>query len=266
MKILITGHQGFIGQNMMEALSSEHEVDGLEWNDTLPDLLGYDWVIHLGAITSTTERDVEKVMEFNYDFSRYLLIECEKAGVNLQYASSASVYGPYTECKENGPKFPQSPYAWSKYLFDRFFEKFAEQGRWNKITVQGFRYFNVHGPYEDHKEDQASPFYKFTKQAKENGVIELFEGSLTYCRDFIHVDQVIDIHKKFLNIKKSGIYNVGTGKSRSFDDVAREIAGQHNATIKYIPMPENLKHQYQKFTCADLTLLSNTLNDVENNR
>jgi len=227
MKILITGHQGFIGQNMMEALSSEHEVDGLEWNDTLPNLLGYDWVIHLGAITSTTEHDVEKV-------------------------------------KENSLKFPKSPYAWSKYLFDRFFEKFAEQGRWNKIKVQGFRYFNVYGPYEDHKGEQASPFHKFTTQAKETGVIKLFEGSDRFFRDFIHVNEVVDIHKKFLKINKSGIFNVGTGKPRSFEDVAKEIAAEFNATIQYIPMPDNLKNQYQEFTCADLTHLEDTLNDVEN--
>ena len=264
MKILITGHQGFIGQNMMEALSSEHEVDGLEWNDALPNLLGYDWVIHLGAITSTTEHDVEKVMEYNYDFSRYLLIECEKAGVNLQYASSASVYGTYREFKEDSLKFPKSPYAWSKYLFDRFFEKFAEQGRWNKIKVQGFRYFNVYGPYEDHKGEQASPFHKFTTQAKETGVIKLFEGSDRFFRDFIHVNDVVDIHKKFLKINKSGIFNVGTGKPRSFEDVAKEIAAQHNATIEYVPMLDNLKNQYQEFTCADLTHLEDTLNDVEN--
>lgn len=266
MKILLTGHEGFIGQNMMLALKEDHEVDGMEWSDDLPDLTPYNWVIHLGAISSTTEHDVDKVMDYNYDFSRYILLECEKKGVNLQYASSAAVYGPYVDFKEDSIKFPQSPYAWSKYLFDRYFEKFKEQGRWNNIIVQGFRYFNVYGPFEDHKGDQASPYFKFEKQAKENGIIRLFENSDQYFRDFIHVDQVVDIHKKFLSIKKSGIYNVGTGQPRSFETVAREIAEKYNAKIEYIPMPEKLKHQYQKFTCADMTRLANTLNDVENNR
>lgn len=260
MKILVTGHKGFIGQNMIQSLS-EHEVDGFEWGDELPDVGDYDWVIHLGAVTSTTEKDVEKVLRQNYDFSVELYEHCAAFGTNLQYASSASVYGLNKEFVEDSPVDPRTPYAWSKYLFERYVREVEEKYE-SFITVQGFRYFNVWGPGEDHKNDQASPYSKFAKQAQENGTIKLFEGSQNYCRDFIHVDDIIDIHKKFFNVKESGIWNAGTGKVKSFYDVAHEVATKYSADISYIPMPENLKSSYQEFTCADVTKLNGSLNEI----
>ncbi len=255
MKILITGHKGFIGQNIVNALKDEHELSLYEWGDEPPDFEGLDWCIHLGAISSTAEKDVEKVMKQNHDFSCLVLISCQLNGVNLQYASSASVYGLGKDFRESAPKSPQSPYAWSKYLFDRN----VESQKFNNIVVQGFRYFNVYGPHEDHK-DQPSPHHKFTKQAKENGVIKLFEGSENFKRDFISVHNVIDIHKKFFNIKESGIWNVGTGRPQSFKHIAETIAEGTEAKIEYIPMPDHLRNQYQEYTCADLTKLHKTLN------
>ena len=173
MKILITGYKGFIGQNMVNALKDEHELGLFEWGDVLPDLTDYDWCIHLGAISSTTETDVNKVLEQNYDFSRYLINKCNDSGVHLQYASSASIYGKFYPCKEYNNPDPLSPYAWSKLLFERYVEE--SRHKWN-IKSQGFRYFNVYGPFEDHKGEQASPFHKFEKQARENGVIIIFQG------------------------------------------------------------------------------------------
>ncbi len=256
MKILITGYKGFIGQNMVNALKDEHELSLFEWGDPLPDFRDLDWCIHLGAISSTTETDIKKILEQNYDFSRYIINSCQNYFVHLQYASSASIYGLGPEFKEQSPPDPKSPYAWSKYLFDRYFE-----GSFNKwsIKVQGFRYFNVYGPHEEHKQEQASPFFKFEKQAKETGTIKLFEGSEHYYRDFIHVNKVVEIHKKFFNVQESGIWNVGTGTTISFKDLAVDIANKHNAKIEYIPMPENLKYQYQKYTCADITKLNKSL-------
>jgi ADP-L-glycero-D-manno-heptose 6-epimerase len=256
MKILITGYKGFIGQNMVKALRDDHTLTYYEWGDDIPEFEGLDWVIHLGAISSTTETDVEKVMRQNHDFSCILLVACQTNHVNLQYASSASVYGLGQNFSEQAPLSPQSPYAWSKYLFDRH----VRSTKFNGIRVQGFRYFNVHGPHEDHKGDQASPYYKFEKQARETGVIKLFENSDQYLRDFVHVDDVIDVHKKFFDIKESGIWNVGTGKPRSFEAVARSIAVHYDAKIEYVPMPDNIKKQYQQYTCADLTKLTQTLN------
>lgn len=251
MKILITGHNGFIGKNMTNALKDKHELSFYEWGNEPPELEGLDWVIHLGALTSTTETNVDKVMRQNHDFSCVMLMACQVAGVNLQYSSSASVYGPTLNFNEDAPVSPQSPYAWSKYLFDRH----VKINRFDKIIVQGFRYFNVYGPHEDHKGDQASPYHKFEKQAKETGVIKLFDGSENFKRDFVPVETVIDVHEKFLNVKESGVWNVGTGRTTSFEDVAKNIADKYNAKIEYIPMPENIRAQYQTYTCADVTKL-----------
>lgn len=251
MKILITGHKGFIGKNMVEALS-DHELSFYEWGDFIPNVEGLDWCIHLGAISSTTETDVEKVIDQNYDFSRWLLVECNRKGVNFQYASSASIYGLHTDFREDAPANPLSPYAWSKFLFDRYATKMAEH--W-KVRVQGFRYFNVYGPHEEHKGEQSSPYHTFAEQAKTTGVIKLFEGSDQYCRDFVPVDTVIAVHKRFFDVEESGIWNVGTGRPTSFESVARMIAEKYNARVEYIPMPENVKKQYQMYTCADLTKL-----------
>lgn len=259
MKILITGHRGFIGKNMIRALQDEHQLYFFEWGEKYPLVNGLDLVIHLGANSFTTERDVDKIMRQNYDFSIWMLHECLTWKVPLQYSSSASVYGNNNKFSESDPVDPRSPYAWSKYLFDKYVIDRLDQV---KTSVQGFRYFNVYGPGEEHKGDQASPYFKFTEQAKRTGIIKLFKGSEHYLRDFVHVDKVVDIHKKFFNVRESGIWNVGTGIPRSFQDVAEEIAKKHGARIEYISMPAHLKSQYQKYTCADLTRLNNTLNKL----
>jgi ADP-L-glycero-D-manno-heptose 6-epimerase len=258
MKILVTGYRGFIGQNMINALTG-HDLACYEWGDALPKVDRFNQVIHLGAISSTTERDIEKVMQQNFDFSCWLLNECEEASVNFQYSSSASVYGLNTDFREDAPKNPLSPYAWSKYLFDRH----VESRKWY-TRVQGFRYFNVYGAHEDHKGNQASPYYQFTQQAKDNGVIKLFENSENYLRDFVPVEVVVDTHKQFFNVTESGIWNVGTGQAKSFQQVGEEVAAKFNARIEYIPMPAALVSQYQTYTQADLTKLNRTLNDHSN--
>lgn len=256
MKILITGHEGFIGKNLVKHLDAEHEIVGYEYNpDVMPVVDGFDWVIHLGAISSTTERDVDKIMQQNYEFSKFIFTECNNKGINLQYASSASVYGPYENFKEDDPKQPQSPYAWSKYLFDRWV--WQQQ---HNVVVQGMRYFNVYGPNEDHKGSQASPITKFTKQAKETGTITLFENSNQYLRDFIYVGNVCLIHDIMMLNPKAGLYNIGTGTSTSFQEVGEIIAKKYNAKINYIPMPDSLQGQYQEYTCADITKLNTVVN------
>jgi ADP-L-glycero-D-manno-heptose 6-epimerase len=256
MKILITGHQGFIGKNLSAYLKDKYEVFGYEWSESeFPSVSGYDWVIHLGAISSTTEKDVDKIMRQNYEFSKRLFDECNKHGVNLQYASSASVYGNNTHFKESSPKQPGSPYAWSKYLFDRWVFQQPQD-----IVVQGFRYFNVYGPDEDHKGDQASPYTKFSNQAKDKGAVTLFKGSEDFQRDFICVDDICEVQKLMLNINQSGIWNLGSGTATSFETVGRLIAQKYNATLNYIDMPDNLKKQYQSYTCADMSALNNIIN------
>jgi ADP-L-glycero-D-manno-heptose 6-epimerase len=119
--------------------------------------------------------------------------------------------------------------------------------------------FNVYGPYEDHKGNQASPYTKFTTQAKQSKIINVFENSEDYKRDFVCVDDICAIHEKMLSVDKTDIWNIGTGSPESFENVARTIAKRYGAEIKYIPMPDNLKGQYQKYTCADLTKLNSVI-------
>lgn len=254
MNILLTGHLGFIGQNLASYLDSKgHSVYVYDWlNPGFPEIdSGLDWCLHVGAISSTAEKDVDKILNQNYDFSRWLLNECNKRGVNFQFSSSASIYGTGQNFTEDAPPNPQSPYAWSKYLFERYALKISQD--WN-IRVQCFRYFNVYGPGEG-KKDQPSPYTVFERQATEAGVIKLFEGSENFRRDFVPVETVCRVHEKFFDVEKSGVWNVGTGVAKSFEEIAKEIAEKHNARIEYIPMPDHLKDQYQKYTCADVTKL-----------
>jgi ADP-L-glycero-D-manno-heptose 6-epimerase len=259
MYILITGHKGFIGQNAVKRFSKNHKISVYDYEEgNFPNLAGVDIVMHFGAISSTVETDVEKVLKQNYDFTVRLIKYCSFWKIKLQYSSSASVYGFNKEFKESSPVSPKSPYAWSKFLIERFSQDFFSE----PTNIQGFRYFNVYGPHEDHKGDQASPFHKFTVQAKETGKIKVFENSDKYLRDFIHVDEVLDVHEKFLSVPESGIWNVGTGKPRSFLSVAKSIAEEYNAEVIEILMPENIKLNYQEYTCADLTKLNATLEKV----
>lgn len=260
MKILVTGHKGFIGSHMLKALD-EHDTITYEWGETFPNLDGVDWVIHIGAISSTTEKNVEKIMLQNYDFSCQLLDECLQKNINFQFSSSASIYGLNENFTEDSPVDPRTPYAWSKYMFEKYASSKYDIANKKGLSLQIFRYFNVYGDGEEHKGTQASPYTQFLKQANDTGVIKVFTDSQNYLRDFIHVNKVIDVHKKFLNIKTTGVYNVGTGSARSFMEVAAIIATQTGATIEEIPMPQELLHSYQKYTCANLTKLTKTINE-----
>lgn len=254
MKILVTGHEGFIGSHLVTRLTElGHNVDGWEWDpdaNNWPNLSGYDWCIHEGAISSTTERDLEKIFRQNLDFSEWLLDECLVYGVNLQYASSASVYGAQALFKEDGPMLPVAPYSWTKWMMDRTAAKVIAKDR--GIVIQGFRYFNVYGGNEHHKGDMASVFHKFPKQAKEEKRITIFEGSESFLRDFVCVDDVVETHVQMMDNDVSGVFNVGTGEARSFEFIAKKIAKKIGVPIEYIPMPDKIAHHYQRYTCAHM--------------
>lgn len=260
MRILLTGHKGFIGSNMLKMLDG-HEVSTFEWGDPLPSIEGLDYVIHMGANSSTTSRHVEMIMVQNYDFSVWLLNECIKHNVNFQFSSSASVYGMNTDFRETGRVDPRSPYAWTKYLFERHVDTVKNTLK-PEIKIQLFRYFNVYGPGEENKNDQASPYHKFAKQYKETGKIKVFKNSEKYLRDFVSVEQVCKTHIDFFDILESGTWNVGTGTPKSFLDVALEIAPLES--IEFIDMPQDLKGSYQEYTCADMTKTHNTLKGIKN--
>lgn len=253
--ILVTGSKGFIGQAYMQGTP---DCVGIDIDDPIPDLSAFTRVVHLGALSATTETNVERVLHYNYDYTVRLYNLCQKARIPLQYASSASVYGPTTEpSKEVGPCQPQSPYAWSKFWFD-----YWVQNRLHTAPVQGFRFFNVYNDtsfdYESHKL-QPSPHTAFRRQASATGVIKLFENSDQYVRDFVPVSYVVATLNRMVEYPRSGLWNVGTGETRSFLDVAQEVAKEYNAHIAEIPMPDHIKPQYQKYTCADTTRLKAAL-------
>ena len=252
MKILLTGYKGFIGSHMFRALEAHgHHVSVYDWGEILPSVMEQDWVIHMGAISSTTERDIEKVMAQNHDFTIQLYEACHTFGINFQYSSSASIYGLVSTFREDAEPDPRTPYAWSKYLTERHIQRHPMGAR-----AQIFRYFNVYGPEgEEHKGSQASPYAQFKRQAEETGKITVFEGSDRFLRDFVPVSRIVETHLKFLNIKESGVWNVGTGTPRSFMSVAKEFA----VPIETVPMPDILKDSYQKYTCADMTRYNTTL-------
>ena len=247
MKILVTGYKGFIGKRMYESLLEQnHQVDGYEFGDVYPKIRNYNWIIHIGAISSTTERDVDKVMTQNYDFTTTMYREARHFGVNFQFSSSASVYGLVSTFDEDAPVDPRTPYAWSKYMVERYITNLPP----STSFAQCFRYFNVYGPEgEEHKGDQASPFYKFKRQAELADRVKIFEGSEKYLRDFIQVDEVVQIQQKFFDIPANGIYNIGSGKAISFMDVAKK----YSSKIVEVPMPEELKSSYQQYTCANMS-------------
>jgi ADP-L-glycero-D-manno-heptose 6-epimerase len=258
-RVFITGVEGFIGQNFIRLLpdgwivSSYDLIDNPSLRPRDLDIEGNDWVIHLGALSSTTETDAKRVMDLNLAWSIELAEECEKYGVNLQWSSSASVYGNKYRCPmhEKLEVRPLNLYAHSKYFFEEYMKS-----RNPKIVWQGFRYFNVYGQHEDHKGSQASPYSQFARQARETGVIRVFENSEKYKRDFIHVDAVINYHLRMLNVNESGLFNLGSGSPRSFLDVARDIALIYDARIEEIPFPEHLLNHYQEYTHADMYKLN----------
>jgi ADP-L-glycero-D-manno-heptose 6-epimerase len=242
MAILVTGHRGFIGQNMMEAMPG---AVGYEWGDGEPDLTGIERVIHLGAISSTACRDWDALLRQNVISTVRLVEACNSRGIPIQIASSAAVYGPdNTTFVETDRPNPRSPYALSKYIVEQYILKQSFT-----VPVQMFRYFNVYGPHEEHK-DQPSPHTKFRRQALETGRIEVFEGSEHIRRDFVPVERVVEIHNRFFDLDVSGVYNLGTGRAQSFMDVARSVALETSAEIVTVPMPKI--SGYQRYTQADM--------------
>ena len=226
-------------------------------NNNLKDKI--EQIFHLGACSKTTEPDRDYIMDVNLDYSKKILKCCANNNINLIYASSASVYGSGGVFKEEpANESSLNHYSESKLLFDNFVRENLEN-----ITSQvaGMRYFNVYGPHEEHKEVMSSVVYHFFNQIKKTKRIKLFKGSHGYNdgeqrRDFVYVKDTVDIKLWFMENKISGIYNVATGKSRSFNDIAKAVISYYKlGSIDYIDFPEGLLDQYQAFTEADMSNL-----------
>jgi len=271
--IIVTGASGFIGSNLVRRLYEIGErniicVDYVNRHEYYKDIPGIftppdDFynntetyknikaVFHEGAISSTTETDANKLFNYNTNCTWKLIYYCRDNQIPLQYASSASVYGNPSIEEWHNPNKPTNPlnqYATTKMQID-YVAGCVINSKRPPVLLQGMRYFNVYGPNEDHKGDQASPYSKFAKQLKETGRIKLFEGSKDFYRDFISVDDVISKKLDIFYNRSSGIYDVGTGTPKSFYDVAIEVGGS-DSVIDWVPMPDNLKKHYQKYSCA----------------
>jgi ADP-L-glycero-D-manno-heptose 6-epimerase len=215
---------------------------------------------HEGACADTTERDGRYMLDANFETSKEVFLWCQARKIPLIYASSAAVYGASSDFREGGDgEQPLNVYGWSKLVFDQWLRR-----RWNDVTapVVGLRYFNVYGPREAHKGRMASVVHHFSRQIAESGKVRLFGGSHGYAdgehrRDFVFVEDIVRVNLWAANgAGRSGIFNVGTGKSRSFNEIAHAVIGWHgHGTIEYIPMPSDLAGAYQAFTQAELTAL-----------
>ena len=302
MKIVVTGAAGFVGANNIRALNDRGEtdiiaVDNLTRADKFRNLTDCeiadyldktefldlvrrrqlpkpDVVFHQGACSDTMETNGRYMLENNFRYSVELLNWCQELRVPYIYASSAAVYGlGPVFVEDRAHENPLNIYGYSKFLFDQVLRR-----RMNALAapVIGLRYFNVYGPRETHKERMASVAFHHFNQSRANGRVQLFEGSHGYAngeqrRDFIHVDDVIDVNLFFWQRPTSGIYNVGTGRAQSFNDVALAVVNSMRAArkeaalalaqaartgaIEYIAFPEALRGKYQAFTQADITRL-----------
>jgi ADP-L-glycero-D-manno-heptose 6-epimerase len=283
---IVTGAAGFIGSNLVKALNDRGETDILVVDDltdgrkfvnladcSFADFIDRDefrrrvrageefgpvaTVFHQGACTDTLEQNGRYMMDANFEASKEIFGWAQARKVPLVYASSAAVYGGSLDFREGGEgEQPLNVYGWSKLVFDQWLRR-----RWDdlKAPVVGLRYFNVYGPREAHKARMASVIHHFSKQLAVTGKVRLFGGSHGYPdgehrRDFVFVEDIVAANLWAANgAGTSGIFNIGTGESRSFNDVARAVIAWHGrGEIEYFPMPDDLKPAYQAFTEADL--------------
>ncbi|MCE9569178.1 MAG: ADP-glyceromanno-heptose 6-epimerase, partial [Rhodocyclales bacterium] len=303
MYYVVTGACGFIGANLVKALNERGisdiiAVDNLTHADKFLNLTdceiadyidktefldlvesgqlddGVEAILHQGACSDTMETDGRYMMSNNYRYSVSLLDFCAEQGVPLLYASSASVYGGGGQFREDREvEAPLNVYGYSKFLFDQVVRRRLAGA---DSQIAGFRYFNVYGPREQHKGRMASVAFHHFNQYRASGKVKLFEsyggyGNGEQKRDFVYVGDVVRVNMDFLETRTSGIFNLGTGRAQTFNELAaatvnacRALEGKSaqsvaelvaQGVIEYIPFPDALKGKYQSFTEADLSQL-----------
>ncbi|MCB0702116.1 MAG: ADP-glyceromanno-heptose 6-epimerase [Ignavibacteriae bacterium] len=286
--IVITGGAGFIGSCLLKYLNDRGRddiliVDNLNTSDKWKNLLGKNFIdyipkfefinfineieesnlieaiFHLGACSSTTEKDMDYLYDNNYNFSKDLASFAIENDIKFIYASSAATYG----MGENGfddNEFnnlsPMNGYGYSKYLFDRWLVKMGL----NSIFT-GFKFFNVFGPNEYHKDGMTSMVYKSFQQITESGKVKLYKSNEDNLldgeqkRDFIYVKDICEVMLEAFDKELPGIFNLGTGEANSWNKLVNNVfdALDLNSSIEYIEMPEYLSKQYQNFTQANMS-------------
>jgi len=304
MYYVVTGAAGFIGSNLVRALNERGEtdiiaVDNLTRADKFLNLAGceiadyidkrdfvvqltdgdfddaIEAVLHQGACSDTMETDGRYMMENNYRYSLALLDYCQEEDVPFLYASSAAVYGGGPVFRESREfEAPLNVYGYSKFLFDQVVRRRFPAA---ESQIAGFRYFNVYGRNEAHKGRMASVAFHCFNQFQSEKRVKLFQGWDGYAdgqqlRDFVSVEDVVAVNLHFLERPDlSGIFNLGTGRCQSFNEVAvatintcLKAGGQPALTldemrakgmIEYIPFPDALKGKYQSHTEADISRL-----------
>lgn len=303
--VLVTGGCGFIGSNVVASLldAGYSDVivldklgnDNLKWKnlakhrvyDIVPpseieSLLAdtrVSAVMHLGAISATTARDADAVIDANFRLSKRLWKHCADAGVPFLYASSAATYGDGEQgySDDHTPEAlarlrPLNLYGWSKHLFDRWAVHQVESHKPVPPQWVGLKFFNVYGPNETHKGNMKSVFAHFHAQCAAGDEVALFRSHRpgiedgAQQRDFVYVEDCVDVMLWLLAKKEvSGIFNVGTGEACTFRSGIEALyaASGQRPNIRYVDMPEALQEHYQYFTQADLTRLRSVGYDAQ---
>lgn len=287
-KIIVTGGAGFIGRNIVAALNARGEtdvvvVDDLGTSDKWKNLVGLELdtvintddlalyldspegdkvraIIHMGACSATTERDADYLLANNYQYTVDLVNWSRARGVRMIYASSAATYGDgslgYSDDDAVTPTLkPLNMYGFSKHLTDLWA---LRTGALNDVV--GLKFFNVYGPYEEHKDDMRSLVSKAYVQVRDTGKMRLFRSyhpdyaDGESLRDFIYVDDAVEVVLFFLdNPEINGLFNCGTSRATSWIELANAVfkAMDVEPDIEFIEMPESIRDRYQYFTQAD---------------
>jgi len=286
--IVVTGGAGFIGSSIVWRLNTSNRddiiiVDSLGTDEKWKNLVGLnfidfilkddfvkllesssmkiDAIIHMGANSSTTEKDAGSLLRDNFEYTKKLAEHCLRNNLRFIYASSAATYGDGSlrfDDSESGIYHlrPLNMYGYSKALFDLWAVK---KGMLSKIV--GLKYFNVYGPNEYHKGDMRSVVHKAFEQISQTGKVRLFKSAKQkykdgeQMRDFIYIKDAVDMTLFFLDNKnKNGLYNVGTGKARTWNDLVAALfkAISKPLNIEYIELPSHLLDKYQYYTEAKI--------------
>jgi len=296
--IIVTGGAGFIGSNVVNALAAQHpgEVvvcdwleDGDKWRNIakaeladviMPEdleefLVDYgsdvDLIVHMGAISATTERDADLIVESNIRLTLDLWHWCAEHGVRFIYASSAATYGDGAAGFDDDMAIdaladlhPLNAYGWSKHFIDRRIARLIAQGRKTPPQWAGLKFFNVYGPNEYHKDDMRSVIHKIFPDAAAGKSVTLFKSHRPdfedggQSRDFVYVKDCADVISWLAESPNvSGLYNLGTGEARSFKDLATATFAALNRkpNIEYVDTPESIRDKYQYFTEAKMDRL-----------